>query len=299
MLSSESISLPVQYSIRPGSPKSLERRFLVEAQGVVEKWLDSFPSENNGVYQKFRVPSLVVRVDCAPNGALNVIGVKGSHLGVGLMSHYHNLMRSNLRKIRGEWPKVSYIESPSRRGKHDCGWWLPAVSKEQLKDKAELVFINADETELGEYGYMNFSASPLFKRGDRSYGEGWLWEKVDSSDFYFLPWQESAFCLKSPIGSDMKGVYVYYPHRSQLQRRHLHDAATRSQIFRALKQSGFMYKQRFIESVFKLGALPTIFSLFFLYSPSSHSFIYCGGLSISRPNLKVASIYGATLGLVN
>jgi hypothetical protein len=272
--------------------------YLIEAHEAIESWRLNFPTgENTGVRTTFGVPSLVVRIDCAPNNSLNVIGVKPSSVGCGLMKILHPRFKENLEKIKSAWPEVCYLESPKMAGKHDSALWLKKKECGQL-NKSDLVFINADEDELNsEYAYMNISATPLFDRSDRSYGKNWLWEEVTFTEIDDLNWEEG-FCLKTKKGMNMQGVYIFYPRLKELKKEGLHRGVSYNKICRVLREEN-MYRQPFIRAIFLPSGPPTVSSLFFLYNPLSDSFIYSGGLSISRFDLKVCSLYNATVGLIN
>ncbi|MFA5154810.1 MAG: hypothetical protein WC453_00045 [Patescibacteria group bacterium] len=277
---------------------------LLEAQNAIELWLKNRPlsadqrPENTGVQQMFGIPSLVISIDCAPNHALNILDIEGGAGGLGLAQLINDPLSRRLEQIRRGWPEIKFFASDSMAAKHDYDLWLEGACAPDVAKQADLLFIISAPGELPGYGHL--SAAPLLTRGDKTYGEGWLWDNVGFDQFEALFFRcQSGFCLKSQHSRHMKDLYIFHPHRCLLDRRGIHGASTRSQIFRALRQHEVMYCQPFQEAVFALGDMPTVHRIFFLFDVKSKEYVYAGGLLISRPSLKTCSVYNATFGVVN
>ncbi|MFA5184847.1 MAG: hypothetical protein WC456_05005 [Patescibacteria group bacterium] len=280
-----------------GLKTKLERSHLLEAKNAIELWQNNTPPEATGVQKIFGVPSLVVSMDCAPNHSLNIMDIEGGAGGLGLAQLINDPLARRLEEHKKNWPELRFIASRKMLAKHDYDLWLEDAEGHDLEN-GDLLFVVAGPGEM--LNYRNVSASLLLTRGDKTYGENWLWSNAGLDDFerLFNHWPEG-FCLKSQNSRQMKGLYIFHPRRGFLDRRGIHGASTRHQIFRALEDNETMYCQPFQSGVFAFGEIPTIHRLFFFYDVKMREYVYAGGLLISRPSLKTCSVYNATFGFVN
>jgi hypothetical protein len=285
-------SKSLRCTVDPKFTAKLPKRYLIEASDAVASWQHNLPQEETGVFRMFGVPSLVVALDCAPGNCLNVIDIEGGAAGLGFAKEINIKTEERLKKIQCDWPKVRFLVSQSLFTKHDHHLWLDCAYQMGASRQADLLFVIANQGEMADYSGL--SATPLATRGDKSYGDGWLWHDVGPADFdsLFAEYPEG-FCLRRHVGVNMKGLYIFHPKHS------IKGSSTRTQMLRVLEENGTMYCQSFKQSVFSIRPDPTVHRVFFLYDVKSREYVYAGGLLISRKNLKAGSVYNSTLGIVS
>lgn len=265
---------------------------------LIERWASIFPREDTFVQQQFGVPSLMVRIDCAPNqDSLGVYEIEERPAGIGANTLYNNQFCAALARVREDWPKVTAVVSDLRRGGDDYLWIeeLPLADALAHRNNDARFLVRAEPEEVSFHALASQSVSTVRMKGMKSYGVPLgLWNEVRWTDVCshpdaFLPWG-GGFCLKPAQGSKCRGVEVWHPAGSRAG-----GGATKTRILRTLAERGMMYLQPLIQPMrWEINNKPydVIFRIYFAYQIAKAAWVSLGGSWNARP-APCCRIHGA------
>ena len=256
---------------------------------ILRQWQGAFTCEDNFAQKNFGVPSLLVRIDCAPalDGGVGIYEVEERPSGVGVTREINPDFRERL----GAWlkgaPDFKVLVSP-RRGSPGTDDFLWAELAESGYDGPLLIRAEPEETEFHHLAQRSISS--LLTKGDKSYGRqlGW-WKEVGYEYFmYGLPW-DKGFCLKPKQSSKCRGVHIFPPasYGEAPGRSH------RKQIRSALNKAR-LYLQPWVapgSAVCGGEEYLVLWRIFFGYDVAKKDWRPLGGHWIGRKNLR---LHGAT-----
>lgn len=256
-----------------------------EAQGWIQKWIPVFPREGTWVEKEYKVPSLIVRLDCTivKEGTLGIYEIEERPAGLGIARAVNSQFASILEELRAEWPEFKVVVSPRRNGSGDDYLWIETCSYQKALKKNNLLLVRAEPWEKEFHLFSSRAVAPVISKGDKLYGVtlGW-WKKVSPSDFKSLPW-EKGFVLKPLAGSKCRDVEIFHPDN-------LKGSSTKTRIRRVLERNGRMYVQDFFLPLDKevMGEnYFMVYRFFFGFSPKKKTYRPLGGIWMARKNLRL------------
>jgi len=259
---------------------------------TLKQWAGCFPKENSWVEKNYGIPSLIVRLDCTANGSVSIYEIEERPSGIGIACRLNPDFEPKLRLLKNKWPDFKSLVSPKRVACDD-NLWLDSISLEESLKEEGLLLIRAEPEEVEYISLQNRSISSLENKGDKSYGvKMGLWKTVSLDDFDSLPWTEG-FCLKPIKGSKCRGIHIWNPKLKKTG-----GLSSKSQMRRALEEYKTMYLQEYIPPIEENG-LFKIFRIFFGYDPDIKEYVYLGGLSNARPNLRIHGATDMVAGVIN
>jgi hypothetical protein len=274
------------------------------ANELLPVWASVWPlQEETMALSRFGVPSVLVRIDgvLTPDGNLEIYEVEERPAGIGICcllspefkTRFHSWLKSY------DWNLAVVISH--RRANHDDGVWTfefgvplfngKSCSPEVPESHALLVRAEPEEEE-----YWFFSHQALFPirlKGWKGYGLRLaLWEPIPE-DSNLLPWDEG-FALKPLQGSKMRDVFLWHPSKGS-------GVATRTKVENMIKSGKVAYVQKWIHPESYHEFIPGYFlirRIYFGFLPSSHEWVYLGGVWNARPNLRIHGAKDAVFGPV-
>lgn len=214
--------------------------------------------------------SFVVALDCVVSeDQLNVISFDNLPKGVDIIStHNKKMLSGSVKSVKHELSHNYF--SPST---------FPELTEE-----------NYFEAQYQEH----INGNPLFIFNH--YGEGWLWNRVDVSDYEGVLDPNGGFVLKE-IGG--RRVYICPPSNqyNRFNKSGIRHINTYQQMLRILELNRSMYYQKYIEPMVSPEGLPMIYSLYFDLKECEPQ--YMGGLAIVDNSLKVGLGNGSVVGVIN
>ncbi|MCL5004034.1 MAG: hypothetical protein M1352_02060 [Patescibacteria group bacterium] len=265
-----------------------------EGLGVIRRWQNRFPYEATWARTQLGIPSLIVRLDMAPNGhRLNLYEIEERPAGIGISYRHNPQFKRLLEEVRKSWPKVSVIASPQRHSIDDH-LWTRVLKLGRHGD--ELVLIRAEPDESEFHGLESYSVSSLKEKGNKSYGLNMkLWQLVAAGDE--LPWDE-AFVLKPVQGSKCRDIEFWIPKGHPLYGTR--GSSTRTAVGKTLSRCGQMYLQPFVEPVNLNGdgKMKMIYRVFFGFDLRRTQWKCLGGMWNARPNLRIHGASDSLFGSV-
>lgn len=281
--------------------KVLSEKHILQALDNLHEWRKSFLSENTWVQKELGVPSILVRLDCVPQGDVLSIFEIEERPSVGLGMMVNQLFSVRMKAFMQLWPRFFSVVS-DKRGVHDDPVWVPTISMDQAKQNNELLIIRAEPEEKQFHELAHRSVSTVVTKGHKEYGlKLGLWSKIRLADFDSLPWDQG-FCIKPLQGSKTHDVEIWHPKMQQYKKKGIHGVSTRSRIKRTLESKGEMYCQPLIHPLnISLGGKEMLFAyrVFFGYNPKSQSYQYLGGFWNARPSMMIHGASDAIFGPVN
>jgi len=265
----------------------VDQRTLEQADELLTRWSQTFPSEETWVQRECGVPSLIIRLDCAPqNGNLGLFEVEERPAGVGLNAYLNPQFGERLTQVASTWPHFVVVMSERREKGGDDSLWREVVPLPQVNGHHVLIRAEPEEEEF--HPLMARSVSSLIQKGDKSYGEVLgLWRRIRDGDS--LP-TDGGFALKPIRGSKCRGVHVLPPRGTKIS-----GAATLSQAKRELAERGEMYMQEWVPPLhmdINGRNYNAIWRLFFGYDIRNKQWVPLGGSWVARPG--TLRIHGAT-----
>jgi hypothetical protein len=280
-------------------------RFIIEevANDLLPRWASVWPREEETMaLVKFGIPSVLVRLDCVvTDEGLGVYEIEERPAGLGIACivnsefkvRFHSWMKSY------DWNLAVVISH--RRANHDDGVWTfefgvplfngKSCSPEVPESHALLVRAEPEEEE-----YWFFSPQALFPirlKGWKGYGLRLdLWEPIPE-DPNLLPW-DKGFALKPLQGSKMRDVFLWHHSKGP-------GVATRTKVENMIKSGKVAYVQKWIHPESYHEFIPGYFlirRIYFGFLPSSHEWVYLGGVWNARPNLRIHGAKDAVFGPV-
>ena len=227
----------------------------------------------------------VVSLDCVVNdeGKLRIFSIDSRPQGFELLCVYRGdikILSAGHQGGRSREARRSSLNSPYGGGVTFPDH--PGAILEEL-DK----FLDDDR----DYPYS-------FQNSYNCYGENWLWERVSFGQHDEIIDYDNGFSLKA---INQRRVFVCPPasKRSRLKKDGIRGVRTVSQMIRKLEEHKVMYYQPFIPPMRSPQGYPMIYSLYFEYDNRQNSYVYAGGLSISRKHLNVVlNGEGVVLGII-
>lgn len=281
--------------------KIFDQRCIQQALDYLQRWQKAFPHENTWAQREFRVPSILVRLDCiAKDGVLGIYEIE-ERPSVGLSVKVNPTMADKLTALMSKWPQFHSVVSGCRKA-HDDPVWIKSISLAEAKENNDLLLVRAEPHEKDYHAIAYRSVSTVLTKGYKGYGpELGLWSPVTFADFEDLPWEEG-FCLKPMQGSKTHNVEIWHPRQKQYRKRHIGGLSTRSKIARTLQTQGNMYCQKLIhplEIFLENQEMMFAHRVYFGYDPEIRSYIYLGGVWNARPNMMIHGASDAIFGPVN
>lgn len=262
-------------------------QFIAAGEDAIRRWAPLFPKEENWAENQFKVPSLIVRVDCTViDGQLGFYEVEERPAGMGLTGALNPQFAELFAAARRKWwPEVTAMISPRRRADDDYLWTRIVTTPDSP------VIIRSDPDESDYWQYQALSISSLRHKGDKSYGVelGW-WREVRGA--HELPWDQ-AFVLKPVQGSKARGMWFWNPATRR------NGYSTRSQVGRALAAAGRMYCQLWLQPMSgPNGYTAMIYRVYYIFNPEMRSWSCLGGHWVARNDLRLHGASDALLGPV-
>jgi hypothetical protein len=275
------------------NPLTFPASAVEEAQDLLRRWQLVFPHEDTWVQNNHRVPSLLVRIDCAlsPDGKLQVYEVEERPAGIGISRSINPEFTALFIHYTRWWPQITVIFSPRRLERYGSGddhLWATCMTGVENVPESGYLLTRCEPNEKVFHTLASRSVATIAREGDKSYGVHLgLWTEV--SDPAVLPWDQG-FVLKPRQGSKCQAITVWHPGHKKTD-----GCSTRTKIHTTLVQHGTMYCQPFIEPQ-NIEGRYLIYRVYFAYCPETCTWRCLGGLWMSRPNLKVHGASDSQIG---
>jgi len=226
---------------------ALSEEAVEKALLAIEEWQRVFPKEETWIEKHYKIPSLIIRLDCVCAGAEKILiyEIEERPAGIGLASLVNRSFEEKLKSLRSIWPAFSVVVSPRRGNNNDDLLWNRVITLEEALNSRELLLIRAEPKEEELWPLQSRSVSTLRMKGSKEYGEklGW-WKQVSVEDFEKLPW-EDGFVLKPIQGSKCRDVVIWIPS-SLLSFKKMGGVVTKTKIQKTLEKHKTMFSQPFI-----------------------------------------------------
>lgn len=269
-----------------------------DALRIINDWKKVFPQENTAVFNKFGVPSLIIRLDCMLNRnerKLEICEIEERPAAIGISTIVNPEFKMLLGLLKNKWPEIKVIVSPKRETTDDNLW--SEISNSNGDEKLVLVRADPDEEEF--HHLQNKSISTIKNKGNKSYGVPiGLWKEISVADLNDLPWNKN-FVLKPLIGSKCKDVTIFLVKRD----RKIRGGSTRSHVEDAIRKNGIMYLQQYIAPMKcpapGLEENNMLYRFFFGYNPEAREYIPLNGVWNARKNYKLQGAPDTIWGALN
>lgn len=256
---------------------------------IINEYVKDFPTEEVWVQEKFRVPSLLLSMNCTFKSNLNVYSISQNPKNLGIAVTVNPELKAALGKTHYTWPKIKAIAHPLYQ---DDYLWIETIRLEealrQPYDKQDLILIRNPEFNPTHNTLNKRSITSIIKRSSNAYGETLnLWNKVDFGNSEKLPWQKG-FALK-PLAKTKSQFNLYRPTPGP--------GLIKEERIEEIISNRTCYVQNFINPMDSpITGEKMIYKIFFAYDIFRKEYRYLGGLWLSRANYRIHGTPETTFG---
>lgn len=261
---------------------------------IINNWAEHFPREQTWVQNKFGIPTLMARIDFCikDDGEIGLYEIEDEPAGIGISRAINSQFLQTHQSLLKVWPYFEVIISPSWKGNDDV-LWRKIIELSSWKSP-QLVWVKAHPIEREFHVLEEYSVTTLKLKGVKSYGVGMgLWDKVFSSDFESLSWNEG-FVLKPLQGCRSQKIEIWNPNSGKLAGQ-----STKSQIKKTLEGQKEMYLQKLMIPGRRKN-IPgyILYRCYWGYDTVSRKWLSLGGVWVARENLRIHGASDSLIGAI-
>lgn len=268
---------------------TLPKQAKEQAMEIIKNYVDCFPEEDVWVQNKFKVPSLLLSMNCIFRNDLHVYSISQNPKNLGIATILNQEFKAALGHATYTWPKFKTTIHPQFQ---DDYLWTESLNLtdalRQPRDKEDLILIRNPEFNLDHDNLHHRSISLINKRNVNSYGESLnLWKLIPYGNSNKLPW-DKGFALK-PISKTKSQFNIYRP-------MHGPGLISEERVEEIISNRNF-YVQNFIAPLNSpIEGEKMIFKIFFAYDLFRKEYRYLSGLWLSRANYRIHGTPETTFG---
>lgn len=268
---------------------NLPKQAKEQAMEIIANYVDHFPAESVWVQDKYKVPTLLLGINCTFKSHLNVYSISQNPKNIGIATIINPEFKAALAKVKYSWPEVKATSHPQFQD--DYLWIktidLPDVFKQSGNQK-DLILIRNPEFNPEQNTLSQRSVTSILKRNSNAYGEILnLWNRVDFGNSEKLPW-EKGFALK-PLAKTKTSFNLYRPASGP--------GLISEEKIDNIISNRTCYVQNFIQPMDSpIAGEKMIYKIYFAYDLFTKEYRYLGGLWLSRANYRIHGTPETTFG---
>lgn len=268
---------------------TLPKQAKEQAVALIGEYVKNFPAEDVWVQEKFKIPSLLLSINCAFKSNLNVYSISQNPKNLGIAVTVNPELKAALGKAQFTWPKVKALIHPLYQ---DDYLWIETMSLEEVLKQSlnqhDLILIRNPEFNLNHSTLNKRSITSIAKRNSNAYGESLgLWDKVDFGNSEKLPWQKG-FALK-PLAKTKPQFNLYRPTSGP--------GLISEDRVEEIIGNRTCYVQHFINPMDSpIAGEKMIYKIYFAYDLFRKEYRYLGGVWLSRANYRIHGTPETTFG---
>lgn len=268
---------------------TLPKQAKEQAMEVINEYLKHFPAETAWVQEKFRVPSLLLSMNCTFRSHLNVYSISQNPKNLGIAVSINPELKAALGRVQFTWPEIKATSHPQFQ---DDYLWIKTVDLSEVfkqpGNKQDLILIRNPEFNPEYNTLSQRSITSLIKRNSNAYGEVLnLWSRVDFGNKEKLPWQKG-FALK-PLAKIKSQFNLYRPMPGA--------GLISEEKIESIISHRTCYVQNFITPMDSpIVGEKMIYKIYFAYDIFTKEYRYLGGLWLSRANYRIHGTPETTFG---